>query len=221
MTATAIPAATLLEHGSTLPVDCAPTIGVRPGAAWVGLAARIGRDVVDASVISRDLVCPEEDRDRPLAVDWLCDAVAKRITAMAARHDRAARAWCARHGFQVAPPALPFQVAVARPSRPAGASIAGARNMVAAAELAGWLRGLYGAAMVGPFPAGAVHKRANGGTGVADDYFPPTLIGRRRPDTWLPHDGAVAARGERDHEQDAYHAAGLACLAGHARKERT
>jgi hypothetical protein len=49
---------------------------------------------------------------------------------------------------------------------------------------------------------------------VAADYLPATFIGPRKPIArFAAHDGAVIggrARGDRDHEQTAYHVAGLA-----------
>ena len=216
--------------GSTLHLDLPPTIGIAPGAAWCGLAVRIGRAAPDASTVGRaaavgDRIGPAADRA------WL-QAVDERIGMLMRRHNAAARADLAGRGITVPPDASPFYVALAqvplpeawgdlapgaKATRPLPRKLA--RHLAEARALYSALLLAYpGALVTGPVTLTQVIARPQG-SGVAGDYLPATFIGPRKPAARFgPHDGAIVggrARGDRGHEQAAYHAAGLAHLTGH------
>jgi hypothetical protein len=214
MTATVhtLPIDQLLAVGSTLPVDCRPTVGVVPGAEWTGLAVRIGTKVVDTSVVGRQVACGDACKpDNPAAEEWLWVAILGRLEDAMRRHDTAARRWLTANQIAVPAGTSPFRVAIRRIPHPAGVSTAGAHNLIDSGITYGYLRHAYPASRpVGWFKIEDLHKRPHG-TGVKDDYFPPELIGRSRPSKWLPHDGRNQTKGERTVEQAAFHTAGLAC----------
>jgi hypothetical protein len=214
MTALHTPAADqLLTAGSTLPLDCRPTVGVVPGAEWTTLAVRVGDKVLDGSVVGRTVACKGACAPTdPEAEEWVWAAILGRLEEAMRRHDTAARRWLNTHGIAVPEGISPFRIAIRRVAQPARVSPEGSANLVESAKNYAWLRCAYPAARpVGWFRVEDVHRRPHG-TDVKKDFFPEELIGRRRPARWLAHDGQDLAKGERTGEQAAYHTAGLACL---------
>jgi hypothetical protein len=225
--------------GSTLYLDLPPTIGIAPGAVWCGLAARIGREAPDATTVGRTAATSGLLEHGPAAERAWLHAVDERIRGLMARHDAAARAELARRGLTTPTGASPFYLALVRvplpdawlaPPDAAGGRRRGtkplARNL--ARNLAE-ARALYAALLLaypGAIVTGPVHMRelVEQGSGVDRHYLPATFIGPRKPAARFgPHDGAIVggrARGDRGHEQAAYHAAGLAHLIGHDRGRR-
>jgi hypothetical protein len=201
-------AALSIAPGSTLGLDCAPVIGVEPGATWVGVAVRTGVELLDAVTVGRRAVCGAvEGPDADQA--WI-DAIVGRLDDARRRlHDAALAAspgWPGRFRVAVRYVGRPAQWDPAKPKgRPMGREQSWNVAETRALYLA--LLGLFPAAVKVPVAhAGGLHLATNGGTGRRADYYPAELLGTR-PRSWSRADTP-----SREHEQAAYVIAGLAEL---------
>jgi hypothetical protein len=186
--------------GSTLHVDCPPTLAFDPGSKFTAGLLREGADAVDAFTLA--LGYPEgPDRNAVLDDFEALRAYTDRIT------QAALDLWDAHYQ------AKPVRVVIEAHNRPRKGGRYGnipirdwvIPRMVIAAVTSSF----PGAVILPPQRAGGRHKPSNGGTGKPADYYPAALIGRR-PATWGPNE---AHDHVRDHEQAAYTLAGLAELA--------
>jgi len=186
----------------TLSVDCAPTIGVDPGARWVGLCARVGREVVDASTVGRD-----DDGADPTADRLWVEKVLARVDALMATHG--ADAMAAGGTWRVAVEAV-VQPKGGVEGRRVPASARVGWNVAQAALIYGSVLAVFPAAIiVAPAHHGERHLLRWGGSGAAASCYPPELC-RYRPREFMPTDHPS---GDRRHERSAYDVAGVAELA--------
>lgn len=143
----------------TLSISTAPTVAIDPGARWVGLCARVGRDVVDASTVGRD-----DDGSNPQADRLWIEKRLARIDELMARH-AADVGVSGEWRIAVETVAQPKAFAEGRrvPASPrVGWHVAGAM-LVYGAVLAAW----PSAVIVAPAHRGERHLARWGGSGAA------------------------------------------------------
>lgn len=193
------------EHafGSTLDIDCPPSIGIDPGAEWTGIVARHGSAALNGTVIGlhpgRKLGNAERAAldldDHDMWHDYytrVCGA----IDVLWDTYWDGQRVRVVVEGMDI-------------PRRPNART----RHRV---PMTAWLpvRELV-AAIVGRYMPvivvdhdhlGVRHQTSHGGSGDWRAYYPPVLYGAR-PASWL---GSDHPSNLRDHERAAYDAAGVA-----------
>jgi hypothetical protein len=179
---------TVISPGSTLHIQCPPTLAYDPGSKWTAGLLRVGADALDGFTLALGLPDSPDLINAHEAVRVYTDRIIEHGLAAWDKHFR---------GQQI-------RVAVEVTDRPTGGRGRGKvalHQWVLASRVAAAITGAFpGCVLVPPAKCGHRHLVANGGTGRIGDYYPPQLIGSH-PLDWGPIE---SHRKRRDHEWAAY-----------------